>query len=131
MQFSTELRNARLDAVETIGGASPICEIRTGAAPASCAAANSGTVLSIIALPADWMAAASGGAKAAQGSWLDSSADAAGTAGHFRLFKSDGTTCFLQGTCGTSGADMNLDNLVFAVGQQFSIASFTLTEPHA
>lgn len=61
LQYSVAVRNARLDAVETTIGASAILKIRTGAVPASCATADAGTVLATLALPADYMAAASGG----------------------------------------------------------------------
>jgi hypothetical protein len=126
-QFSTAVRNAWLDAIEAAIGTSVTLEIRTGAAPADCAAADSGTVLAIIALPADWMAAAAAGAKAMQGTWQDASADASGTAGHFRI--KVGGTCHIQGSCsGTGGGgDMIIDNPVLAAGQQFNVTSFSLT----
>jgi hypothetical protein len=126
-QFSTASRNAWLDAIETAIGASPTLEIRSGAAPADCAAADSGTVLATIALPADWMAAAAAGAKAMAGTWQDASADAAGTAGHFRI--KVGGTCHIQGSCSATGGggDMTIDNPVLAAGQQFNVTSFSLT----
>lgn len=132
-QFSVAVRNARLDAIETAIGASAVMKIRTGAAPANCAAADAGTVLATIALPADWMAAASGGAKALAGTWQDASADAAGTAAHFRLYASDGTTCHAQGsvTATGGGGDMIVDNTNFAAGQSFSVSSFAITEGNA
>ena len=77
-QFSTTARNASLDAIETAIGASAIMRLRTGAVPANCGAADSGTVIATINLPSDWMAAASGGSKAASGTWQDASADASG-----------------------------------------------------
>jgi len=130
MQFSTVVRNARLDAIETAVGASAIIKIRTGAAPANCGAADSGTVLATLNLPSDWMAAAAAGSKAKSGAWEDSSADGAGNAAHFRLYASDGATCHAQGsvTATGGGGDLTVDNIVFAVGQAFSITSFTLTE---
>lgn len=127
LQESVELGNYKLDGVEVVAGASAIIKIRTGAPPANCATADAGTVLATVNLPADWMSAAANRSKAAQGSWLDAAADAAGTAGHFRLYKNDGVTCVLQGTVAVAGGDMNVDNLVFAVGQQFTIQSFTLS----
>lgn len=132
-QFSVAVRNARLDAIETAIGASAVMKIRTGAAPANCAAADAGTVLATLALPADWMAAASGGAKALAGTWQDASADAAGTAAHFRLYASDGTTCHAQGsvTATGGGGDMIVDNTNFAAGQSFSVSSFAITEGNA
>lgn len=128
MQFSVSVRNARLDAIEVAIGTSPILEIRTGAPPASCAAADSGTVLATLTLPSDWMAAASSGSKAKSGTWQDLAADASGTAAHYRIKDSSGTTCHNQGTVGLSAADMIVDNVNFATGQQFTISSFTIID---
>ena len=133
LQLSDAVRNARLDAIEASIGAGAVLTIRTGAPPANCAAADSGTVLATLTLPSDWMDAASGGSKALSGSWSDASADATGTAAHFRLYASDGTTCGLQGTVTATGGggDMTVDNTSFASGQAFSVTSFTLTDGNA
>lgn len=133
LQYSTAVRNARLDVVESTIGASAVLKIRTGAAPANCATADSGTVLASLTLPSDWMAAASGGTKAKSGTWEDTSADATGTAAHFRLYASDGTTCHAQGTVTITGGggDMTVDNTSFASGQAFSVTGFTLTAGNA
>jgi hypothetical protein len=64
LQYSVAVNNARLDAIETAIGATAILRIRSGAAPANCAAADSGTVLATLTLPADWMSAAAAGSKA-------------------------------------------------------------------
>ena len=131
IQLSDAVRNARLDALETAIGATAVLKIRTGAQPADVATADSGTVLASLTLPSDWMAAASGGDKAKLGTWEDSSADADGDAGHFRIYASDGTTQHLQGSVAASGADMDVDNITFATGQQFTITAFTLTDGNA
>lgn len=130
VQLSTAVRNARLDAIETAIGVSAVLKIRTGAPPANCGAADSGTVLASITCPSDWLAAASGGSKALSGTWQDASADATGTAAHFRLYASDGTTCGMQGTVTITGGggDMTVDNTSFATGQVFNVTSFTLTD---
>jgi len=129
LQYSTTVRNAKLDAVETAIGTSAVLKIRTGAAPANCAAADSGTVLATVNLPSDWMAAASGGTKAKLGTWEDLSADNNGTAAHFRLYASDGTTCHAQGTVTLTGGggDMTVDSTSFTAGQAFTVTTFTLT----
>jgi len=133
IQLSTTVRNARLDAIETAIGASAIMKIRTGAPPAACATADSGTVLATLTLPSDWLAAAASGSKAKSGTWEDTAADAAGTAAHFRIYDSGGSTCHLQGTVTATGGggDLTVDNAVFAVGQAFSITGFTLTDGNA
>ncbi|MGE0362776.1 MAG: hypothetical protein AB7R67_18835 [Vicinamibacterales bacterium] len=133
LQLSTAARNALLDAIETAIGASAILKIRTGAAPANCAAADSGTVVATLNLPSDYLAAAASGSKAKSGTWEDASADADGTAAHFRLYANDGTTCHLQGTVTATGGggDMTVDNVSFATGQAFTVTGFTLTAPGA
>lgn len=133
VQLSIAVRNARLDSIETTIGTSAVLKIRTGAQPATCATADSGTVLATLNLPSDWMAAASSGSKALSGTWQDLTADNTGTAAHFRLYASDGTTCGLQGsvTATGGGGDMTLDNTSIASGQAVSVTSFTLTDANA
>lgn len=133
VKFSVAVRNARLDAIESTIAASAVLKIRSGAPPANITDADSGTVLATLALPADWMAAASAGSKAKAGTWEDTSADAAGTAGHFRIYASDGTTQHIQGTVTVTGGggDMTVDNVVLAAGQTFTITGFTITDGNA
>lgn len=128
LQISTTVRNAILDAVESTIGTSAVLKIRTGSVPATVATADSGTVLATMTLPSDWMAAASSASKAKAGTWQDTSADAAGTAGHWRIYASDGTTAHLQGTVTATGGggDLTLDNTSIAVAQVISITSFTI-----
>jgi hypothetical protein len=128
-QFSTTARNAALDAIETAIGTSAVLKIRTGTVPADCGTADAGSVLATLTLPSDWLAAASSGSKSKSGTWEDTSADATGTAGHFRIYASDGTTVHMQGTITATGGggDMTLDNTSIASGQQVTITSFTLT----
>lgn len=133
LQFATTTRNAMLDAIETDTGVSAVMKILSGTAPANCGTANSGTVLATMNLPSDWMANASSGSKALSGTWEDTSADNGGTAGYFRIYKSDGTTCQIQGTVTAtgSGGDLTLDNVSIASAQDVKVTSFTLTAPGA
>ena len=131
IQLSVAARNGRLDAIETEAGTSAILKIRTGAQPADCGAADSGTVLATLNLPADYMAAAASGSKAKSGTWQDTVADNTGTAAHFRLYKSDGVTCVLQGSVGQGSGDLSLDNTAIVAGQTVTINTFTLTDGNA
>lgn len=133
LQISVAVRNAMLDIIESTIGTSAVLKIRTGAQPANCAAEDTGTVLATLTLPSDWMAAANAGSKALSGTWQDTSADATGTAAHFRVYASDGTTCHMQGSVTATGAggDMTLDNTSVAAGQSITISSFTLTAGNA
>jgi hypothetical protein len=133
LQFSTTYRNNLLDSFETTTGTAARIKIFTGSPPANCGTADSGTLLADITCPSDWMAAASSGSKAKSGTFQDTSADGTGTAGYFRVYASDGTTCHAQGTVTATGGggDMTVDNTSFASGQSFTIATFTLTAPGA
>lgn len=134
LQFSVAVRNAMLDAIETAIGVSAVLKIRTGAVPSTCATADSGTVLATINLASDWASAAASGAKSFSGLPVsDTSADATGTAAHWRLYASDGTTCHAQGTVTATGGggDLTVDNTSFASGQVFNVTAWTWTAPNA
>lgn len=133
IQFSTPIRNARLDAIATVIGASAVLIIYTGAQPANCSEAPTGTVLATLSLPSSWMLAATSGSKSKTGTWSDTSADASGTAGYFRVYDSLLTTCGLQGSITITGGagDMTIDNIDIVSGQTVTITSFVLTDGNA
>lgn len=130
IQLSIAVRNARLDSFETTTGASARLKMWSGSQPSACSDADSGTLIADLTLPADWMAAASGGSKALSGTWQDLSADNNGTIGHFRVYESTATTCHMQGsvTVGGGGGDMTVDNTVVVAGQAINVVTFTLTD---
>lgn len=124
-----------LNAAAGITFDSGVLELRTGAAPGP-GAADGGTLVASMALPADAFGAASGGSAAKAGTWEDPSADAAGTVAHFRI-KQTGDTGGATGatderiegtvTATSGGGDIELDNVVVEVGQTVTITSFTLS----
>lgn len=111
--------------------------IYSGAKPATANLAPTGTLLADITLPADAFSAASGGSGqlAKLGTWEDTAADAGGTAGWFRMSASGDTLVLdaafarIDGTVGTTGADLNLDNTNIALNQRVTINTATLTIP--
>ena len=133
LQLSMLARNNILDGLETFIGTSAVLKIKTGAPPATWDAADSGTVLATLSLPSDWMAVAANGTKAKSGTWEDASADDTGTAAHWRIYASDGTTCHMQGTITATGGggDMTLITTSITSGQPITITGFTLTAPGA
>ena len=60
----------------------------------------------------------------------DTSADATATATWFRITDSD-DTFVLDGTVGTSGADLNFDSTSIVTGGTVAISSWTITAPNA
>jgi hypothetical protein len=134
--MSPTMKRVILDGVGNSGSGinfdSGVLEIRSGAAPGP-EAAEGGTLLASITLPADAFAAASGSSMAKAGTWQDASADGTGTAAHFRMRRSGDsggastTTSRLEGTVGTSGADINLDSTSITAGQSVTITSFSFS----
>lgn len=133
IQFSIPVRNARLDALTTVIGASANLIIYSGTQPADCSEAPTGTVLATLELPSSWMVAAASGSKEKTGTWSDISADNTGEAGYFRIYDSLMSTCGMQGSVSESGdgGDMIIDNISIVQGQTVSVSSFTLTEGNA
>lgn len=131
IQWSTALRNARLDAIETAIGTSAKFQIWSGAVPANCAASPAGTKLLEISLASDWASNAASGVKALSSLPLSGSAAATGTATFYRFTDSAGTTCHEQGTVATSGGDATIDNTSINSGQTVNVTAFSKTEPGA
>ena len=133
VKLSVLARNALLDGIEAAVGASAVLKLRTGAPPADCAAADTGTVVATLNLPVDWWAAASGGTKAKSGTWQDLLADAQGTVGHYRIYDTPATTAHIQGTVTITGGggDMTLDNPVVEANQVVTVTGYTFTAPNA
>lgn len=133
--ISTALRNDIRDIMDVFN--SGTLEIRSGAPPGP-SLAPTGTVLATITLPADAFTPTDFTLTLA-GTWEDTSADAAGTAGHFRMVQTgDGggvsstderTEGTITGTGG--GGDMELTNDNIAAGQQVTITTFTVTVPES
>lgn len=130
LQYSVALRNAQADAKTTQVGSAGKLRIFTGSPPADCATASTGTLLSEHTLGSPFAPGASGGVLSPT---LPSNVNAGntGTAGYWRVYKSDGTTCVLQGLCGTSGSDMNLNTLSIVSGGPVQVNSWTITEAGA
>lgn len=132
IQFAQTTAHAMLDAIETDIGTSPTLYLRSGAPPATCATADSGTLIATIALASDWASNAASWAKAFPSTVSDLSADNAGTLGHWRI-KTSGGTVKLQGTITATGGggDMTVDNTSVTAGQQIDVTSFAINFPSA
>lgn len=133
IQHSVAVANGRLDSIETIIGTSPKLRLYSGAPPANCAAARTGTLLVEMSLPSDWLAAGSGGSKVKAGTWSGTgTAGAAGgtNAGHYAIMDNAGTTCHQQGTVtiAAGGGDMVLDNVSISTGQVVTVSTYSLTD---
>lgn len=71
---------------------------------------------------------ASSGTATADAITADSSANASGTAAVWRVADSDANSV-LEGTAGTSGADINFNTVTWTAGDNISVSSLTVTVP--
>ena len=141
VRLSTGLRSYVADsgiktAFDTIGR----INIYTGAQPATPDTAASGVLLGTLTLAATSAGAAASGVVTFAAIASDTSADASGTAGYFRMYR---TTDTAPGTAGngttdrrldgnialTTGGDINFDNITFVAGGTIAINSLTITVP--
>lgn len=131
MKISNLVRSAMADAfVDKIdeGAGAGTLAIRTGSAPTDTTDADSGTLLATHTLSDPAFGAASNGVATANSIADDTSIDATGTAGHFRIYDSD-SECHCQGSVGEAAEDIVFDDVDFIAGGTSSITSLTITQP--
>ena len=102
--------------------------IYDGSQPANAdTAVSTQNILAELRFSATAFGASSAGVANANAITADSSANTTGTAAWFRVFKSDGTTALWDGSVGTSGCNLNLDNVSIVIGGVISVTAFTFT----
>ena len=124
-QLSNATVNAQADALSALLN-NGYLRIYSGTQPANANTALSGnTLLAELRFSATAAPAASNGLITFNAITSDSSADNTGTATFFRALKSDGTSVVLDGTVGTSSANMIIATTSISAGQTVSCSSFT------
>lgn len=128
IQYSTTHRTNAMSTLNTDIGASCVIKIWTGAIPANCGTADTGTLLVTFAGNAGGFGTASAGVLTAS-AIANATAGNTGTAGYFRIYPTAATStnAVVQGTCGTSSADMILTNTSINSGQTVTFTSMTVT----
>ena len=105
-------------------------KIYSGSQPATADTAATGTLLATFTLSDPSFGAASSGVITLAGTPKTVAASASGTAGYFRLEDSTGVD-ILDGSVGTSGAELNLNTTTITSGVNVTITSGTITIPTA
>jgi orotate phosphoribosyltransferase len=104
-------------------------EIYSGTQPSTPDTALSGnTLLANLPLAATAFGGASAGTITA-GAITSANAAATGTASFFRAYKSDGATAVIDGSVGTSGTDMIINDTAITSGASVQITSWTVSMP--
>lgn len=128
LAYPATLRNAQLDVITAAVGASGLVRIYNGPRPATGGAAT--TLLAQLTCSATFAPAAAGGVLTPNAVGNDVSADAGGTAVWFRVTTSAGVHV-IDGDCGVSGSDMNLNTTTIVAGGPVSLTSWTITRGNA
>jgi hypothetical protein len=140
MQISTTARNAACDAIVDLidagsgAGTLEIWEAVAGTNPPATPITSISDddtnykKLADLTFSDPAFGAASSGTATASSITQDSSVNKSGTAEFWRAKDSNGV-CYLQGSCGTSGADLNFNTVTFVAGGVCQVTSFTLTVP--
>ena len=121
-------------ALLNVGGTGAI-KIFTGSAPVSTETADTGTLLVTLTLTNPAFPTAidntAGGATATANSITSGTAGATGTAGYFRSYPHTPSTtnAVIQGTVGTSAADMIINTTAITSGDTVACTAWTVTLP--
>jgi hypothetical protein len=126
-KFSNLTVNGEADFIGTALD-SGFIRIYDGSQPATADTALSGqTLLAELTFGADAFPAAVAGVLTANAITSDSSANATGTAAWARLLKTDGTSVVMDGTVGTSAANVVINSTAISAGAVVSCSSLTIT----
>ena len=126
--YNLLLRQAQLDAITTFAGALATLRVYSGVQPATGGAVT--TLLAQFTLGSPY-APASSAATLSPTLPANVNAGATGTATWFRVYKADGTTQVIDGTCGTTGTDMILNTTSLVSGNPVSVTAWTVTRGNA
>ena len=125
LQYSNGTRDAQQQGLITYAGSGSIIHLYTGTQPANANTALSGNTLLVALTIAGGFGTDSNGTLTL-GTVSPNTAVAAGTATFFRITKSDDTTVVMDGSVGTSGADLNLNTTTINLNDTVSITSGTI-----
>lgn len=135
VRTSTGLKTFALDSgLKTAFDTTGRINVYTGAQPATADTAASGTLLGTLTMAATSFGAASAGAMAIGAVTSDTSADASGTAGYVRFYRTGDTAPGSAGNGTTDrrldllvGTDISIDNAAIVLGGTIALSSYTLT----
>jgi hypothetical protein len=126
-KFSNLCVNGEADFIG-VAADSGYIRIYDGAQPTNAdTAVGAQVLLAELRFGADAFPAASAGVLTANAITSDASADATGTAAWARILKSDGTSVLMDGTVGTSSANVVINSVAISAGAAVSCSSLTIT----
>ena len=125
LKYSNGTRDAQQQGLITYAGTGAIIKIYDGTQPASANTAITTQTL-LVSLPISGSFGTDSNGTITLSAVTNGTAVATGTAQFFRITQSNGTTVVMDGSVGTSSADMILNNTSIATTQTVSISSGTI-----
>lgn len=125
LKYSNGTRDAQQNGLITYAGSGAIIRIYDGTQPANANTAITTQTL-LVSLPISGSFGTDSNGTITLSAVTSASAVATGTASFFRIVKSDGTTVVMDGSVGTSNADMILNTTAIANTQTVAISSGTI-----
>lgn len=125
LKYSNGTRDAQQNGLITYAGTGAIIHIYEGTQPTNANTAISGQTL-LVSLTVTGSFGTDSNGTITLSSVANGTAVATGTAQFFRITQSDNSTVVMDGSVGTSGCDMNLNNTSIATSQVVSITSGTI-----
>lgn len=125
LKYSDGTRNAQQQGLITYAGSGAKIRLYQGTQPASANDAISTQTLLVECVISGTFGTDSNGTLTL-GSVNTGTATASGTASFFRIVKADGSTVIMDGSVGTSGADLNLNTTTINVTQSVDITGGTI-----
>lgn len=126
---TNEMANAACDAMAVLlnAGTLKIYTVGSGVPATAATAISDQVLLATLTLGNPAFGSAAAGVATANAITGDTAADATGTASFYRLLTSGGSSR-VQGLCGTSASDLNLNTVSIVSGAQVDVTALTLTE---
>lgn len=125
LKYSNGTRNAQQQGLITYAGSDAIIRIYSGTQPSNAnTAISTQTLLAALTVTGSFGTDSNGTLTIS--SVASTTAVASGTASFFRIVKSDGTTVVMDGSIGTSDADMVVNTTTITSGENVQISSGTI-----
>ena len=130
LKYSNGTRDAQQTGLITYAGSGSIIRLYDGTQPTNANTAISTQTL-IVSLVVSGSFGTDSNGSITLGTVTNGTAVASSTVTFFRIVKSDGTTVVMDGSVGTSGADMNLNSTTISSGQTVAITAGTIIRGNA
>ena len=130
LKYSNGTRDAQQQGLITYAGSGSIIRLYDGTQPTNANTAISTQTL-IVSLVVSGSFGTDSNGSITLGTVTNGTAVASSTVTFFRIVKSDGTTVVMDGSVGTSGADMNLNSTTISSGQTVAITAGTIIRGNA